>query len=262
MAQRLFMLFLTMLVCMSCEHNGEVPLSIAILNWNQGYLNGGKIHSDTTVLSYEDVSVLLNVITDDFRCDVCFFTEYLSELEGRRNKIQENLFPKEYKYRYNLNAEFRNMCIVSKYPFTVYAETLDSGYRYLRGIISVGKHNIDYALLHLSPGLNSVERHGERVKDISNIIEYYNAASKVIIVGDFNTPKVFVEEELGLFLDAGYDVANGGYNDIIPTWESDPNDNIIVKGLKLQDFQVGTDNGYSDHKTCRANIVLDNIQVN
>lgn len=259
MPQRFFMLFLTMLVCMSCMHDEEVSQSISILNWNQGYLNKGIVQSDFTSIPCDNLSTLLNEITNGYQSDICFFTEYLSDLGGCRNKIQENLFPKEYKYRYNLNVEFRNMCIVSKYPFTVYAETLDSGYCYLRGIISVGKHNIDYALLHLSPGLNSVERHCERVKDIANIIEYYKVANKVIIIGDLNTPEVFAKKELGLFLEAGYDVANGGYNEIIPTWESDPNDNIIVKGLGLQDFQVGTDNGYSDHKVCRANIVLGNI---
>ena len=34
---------------------------------------------------------------------------------------------------------------------------------------------------------------------------------------------------------------------------------LVSEKLGLQDFQVGTDNGYSDHKVCRANIVLGNI---
>lgn len=100
-----------------------------------------------------------------------------------------------------------------------------------------------------------------RALQIAELIAAFADYKRVIICGDFNTQSI---SEFEPFTEAGYDMANGDMwgveytyvgNSVSPA-EDYPLDNIVVKGLKINNPRYPYDTDATDHKAVVADVYL------
>ena len=100
-----------------------------------------------------------------------------------------------------------------------------------------------------------------RALQIAELIEYFKDEQHVIISGDFNARDI---AEYAPFTEAGYDMANGDMWGVVFTYIGNsvsqavdvPNDNLMVKGLKINNPRYPYNIDATDHKAVVADVYI------
>lgn len=258
MCKKFFLVLFVFVYCLTigCSDSILAPfpyrLPISIMIWNQGLFNyGSGTLSDNSSIEPDIETIKNYIISND--CDICFFTEYASYLDQEQSMPSEILYKDKYFYRYHAGGGYESKGVVSKIPFSAsYHSLTTSGRSYVIGCFYLNEELIHYVLIHLMPGLDREVSHYARLKELQEILSMFEDDDRVIVVGDFNTPQKFMSQELEVLHNNGFIVGNGSTFGTYPTWQNDPNDNIAVKNLMIEDFWVDQQLLRSDHKMCKA----------
>lgn len=174
--------------------------------------------------------------------------------EGRKN-VYDHLFKGYFRYGYNLESGASLPRIYSKYKLTDmeyidvdYAAGVGGGRRPLAVKATIKGEEIYVIACHPEAGAEVYE--SSRVPYFNAIVDFAKDKEKVIVAGDLNTDTNDFKTELDCFVEAGFTLGNFGDFGTHKTYRFGDSalwlDNIIVKGLKMRNFTVGTEE-YSDH---------------
>lgn len=178
--------------------------------------------------------------------------------------VYENLFKRFFPYAYNLTSGASGPRIYSKYPLSnieyIVVDYGDGsiGRRPLTAKIEVGGKEIYIVACHPEAGSNVYET--KRVPYFNAIAEWAKNKENVIIAGDLNTDSTDYVSELNVFKN-DFTFGNFGEFGTFQTYRFGPLpsdkylDNILVKGLEMKNFWVGTET-YSDHFPIYSEIYL------
>ena len=242
--------------------NKKSTASIVLATWNIGHFsNGSKAETQIKENQYASkLSDYIKIIYDDLNSEILCLNEYSTVFcrTSSKDYLTSSTILDRYKYHfvgeqlgYNCNAIFSNKKIkqVEKKDFECSIPYLGKNpkaaqHYYLECELSLGKTKAKLVCVHL------ISREPELCyAQMLELIEKYKDYEKVIMCGDWNAL------DFSIFRRSGYVMANDGSLKTYPL-KSYPLDNIIVKGLKIDDVKmVKTD--LSDHNplVCRLSLL-------
>ena len=163
-------------------------------------------------------------------------------------------------YNYKGLGAFYSINNVQKVLYT--DDTYNHPY-FLVGEILIKGKNILLASIHFDWADNS-----RRIKQIQQVIDYADNYDYAVIMGDTNcedrvdgqwvTPGgLTYETDWAYFTNAGYSMANNGYFGLFNTYipDSDPLDNIFVKGFNIKNAYIKQKEWMNDHCMLVADLV-------
>ena len=244
--------------------------------WNIGLLNYGVPVDGRWGIPDDQVAEKLpgvkNIITE-LNGDITFICEYSNHVD-RSYTIDsyDTIFKHFYPYRYIVGEPW--MSVFSKYKLFVKMERnaielIDAdiypydlnGRPIVYGYIIVGGQKVGIMCCHLSP--YSSDR---RIKEATRICTLMAEYDRCIIAGDLNSDPGAegFERDMRPFRDAGYEFANGGYwgykNTYNPNYPPERGggqmyiDNILTRGIVIDNYTVGNDMSVSDHLPVRSEL--------
>ncbi len=242
----------------------EGKTRIKVLSYNIRCLRGGEQDAGYEPLTsaemnktVADFSALLDREDPDIFI-VCenrmFFDAKATDSEGGTKNVYDHLFKGYFRYGYNLESGASLPRIYSKYKLTdmeyidvAYEPGAGGGRRPLSVKATVDGEEIYIIACHPEAGKEVYE--SSRKPYFEAVAEYCKDKEKVIIGGDLNTDTDDFKAELSLFTEE-FTLGNFGEFGTHKTYRFGESalwlDNIIVKGLKMRNFTVGTDE-LSDH---------------
>lgn len=239
----------------------EGKTKIKVMSYNIRCLRGGESNAGYEPLSSAETDTVINnfsALLDREEPDifiVCenrmFFDAKATETEVGTKNVYDYLFKGYFRYGYNMESGASLPRIYSKYKLTdmQYIDLPDaSGRRPLVAKINVDGEDIYVIACHPEAGADVYET--KRAPYFSAIVEFAKDKEKVIIAGDLNTDTEDFKSELDGFKNAGFTLGNFGEFGTHKTYRFGDSelwlDNIMVKGLKMRNFKVGTEE-FSDH---------------
>ena len=243
----------------------EGKTKIRVMSYNIRCLRGGESGAGYDPLSESqmnktkaDFAALLEREDPDIFI-VCenrmYFDAPATSAEGGKKNVYDFFFKEYFRYGYNLESGASLPRIYSKYKLydmeyidVAYAPGVGGGRRPLSVKVKVGGEEICVIACHPEAGPEVYET--SRKPYFEAIINYCKDKEKVIIGGDLNTDTADFKAELDGFKD-DFTLGNFGEFGTFRTYrygkeEEQYLDNILVKGLKMRNFRVGTDE-LSDH---------------
>lgn len=242
----------------------EGKTRIKVMSYNIRCLRGGEKSAGYDPLSESqmnktkaDFAALLEREDPDIFI-VCenrmFFDTKATESEGGKKNVYDFFFKEYFRYGYNLESGASLPRVYSKYKLydmeyidVAYEPGVGGGRRPLSVKVKVGGEEICVIACHPEAGPEVYET--SRKPYFEAIINYCKDKEKVIIGGDLNTDTADFKAELDGFKD-DFTLGNFGEFGTLQTYRFGESalwiDNIIVKGLKMRNFKVGTDE-LSDH---------------
>lgn len=183
-----------------------------------------------------------------------FFDAKATETKGGTKNVYDHLFKGYFRYGYNLESGASLPRIYSKYKFLSteyidvnYAPGVGGGRRPLAVKIKVNDEEIYVIACHPEAGAEVYET--SRKPYFDAIAEFCKDKENVIIAGDLNTDTKDFKAELDCFKE-DFTFGNFGEFGTHQTYRLGESelwlDNILVKGLKMRNFRVGTEE-FSDH---------------
>lgn len=125
-------------------------------------------------------------------------------------------------------------------------------YYYVRATVKIDGKPVTLILTHLAFDMN-LDPDTLNEAQIAELVEALKKEERVIIIGDFNCRRF---DSFRIFEAAGYTLANDGSVDTCPiASQNHALDNIIVKGLKVENFKAYPTT-LSDHYAVSADISL------
>ena len=243
----------------------EGKTRIKVLSYNIRCLRGGESGAGYDPLTESQTAETIKNFSDFLDREapdifiVCenrmFFDAKATAADGGTKNVYDHLFKGYFRYGYNLESGASLPRIYSKYKFLAqeyidvdYAPGVGGGRRPLSVKIKVDDKEIYVIACHPEAGAEVYE--ASRKPYFDAIAEYCKDKENVIIAGDLNTDSELREKELDV-LKEGFAFGNFGEFGTFRTYrygkaEEQFLDNIIVKGLKMRNFKVGTEE-YSDH---------------
>lgn len=169
------------------------------------------------------------------------------------------------QHGYQWNAQFWNgyKCLSAN---TVSYPQHDQGVYYVASRLKVAGKEVVFVSTHLDWTTFKPGHENDRKSQMQKLIDDFRDEPHVVIAGDFNVGirspgKKSLDNpiEYKVFADAGYTLGNDGRHKTCPAGRLDPEngrslDNIIVKGLELEDFRVFDRPDLSDHALVRARL--------
>lgn len=243
----------------------EGKTRIKVMSYNIRCLRGGEsgagydaMNATQMEKTIADFSALLEREDPDIFI-VCenrmFFDAPATSADGGKKNVYDFFFKEYFRYGYNLESGASLPRIYSKYKLTdmeyidvAYAPGVGGGRRPLSVKVNVGDEEIYVIACHPEAGPEVYE--GSRKPYFEAIVNYCKDKENVIIGGDLNTDSELRGGELDGFKD-DFTLGNFGEFGTFRTYrygkeEEQYLDNIMVKGLKMRNFIVGTDE-LSDH---------------
>ena len=243
----------------------EGKTKIKVMSYNIRCLRGGESGAGyeplTTAQMNETIanfSALLDREDPDIFI-VCenrmYFDAKATESEGGTKNVYDFFFKEYFRYAYNLESGASLPRIYSKYKLTdmeyidvVYESGAGGGRRPLSVKVTVDGEEIYVVACHPEAGPEVYE--ASRKPYFAAIADYCKDKKNVIIGGDLNTDTADFKAELAVFGDE-FTLGNFGEFGTFKTYrygkeEEQFLDNILVKGLTMRNFTVGTDT-LSDH---------------
>lgn len=242
----------------------EGKTRIKVMSYNIRCLRGGESGAGYDPLTdsqmkqtIADFSALLDREKPDIFI-VCenrmFFDATATSSEGGKKNVYDHLFKDYFRYAYNLETGASLPRVYSKYKITdmeyidvAYEPGAGGGRKPLSVKINVGGEDIYVIACHPEAGAEVYE--SSRKPYFEAIVNYCKDKENVIIGGDLNTDTDDFKAELDGFKD-DFTLGNFGEFGTHKTYRFGETalwlDNIIVKGLKMRNFRVGTDE-LSDH---------------
>lgn len=230
--------------------------SLTIAHWNIGHFANGK-SSDTAITSEnysEKRSQYISVI-DSLNADIFGVCEYNPNFDQDGNRTRDAIFYQyNYasigpKYSYNCNAIFSKDIPLENGGKTYFSRHKQN--RYIQSAeIRVNEKVITFIETHLdwNQGQDGSEC---RKSQIQELIDMTRDLEYVIICADFNISDT---SEYNPFKEAGFSLAN--YDESSESYTNSLIDNIVVKGLKIQNYKIPPHSGLSDHNILKCCISL------
>ena len=151
------------------------------------------------------------------------------------------------KYQYNCNAIFTKGIPIYNEKYVSFSHYVQHRY-YTSVDLYINNHCIKFVETHLDWNQNE-NGATYRESQIKEIINHFQKDKYVILCGDFNNS--YGIEEYDPFIQAGYEMANGGkYGSFFTYRAKDPSDiidNIFVKGLDIKKVESFCEPNLSDH---------------
>lgn len=242
---------------------GMMP-KLKLLSYNIRCLRGGESGAGYDALTTEQITTTLSNFKSLFQklkpdvfvvCeDRTFFDTTAFATTGGTRSVYTELFEHYFPYRYNQSTGANEPHIYSKYPFV---ETLRIPVEYGQSAttskqppaVKINVEGFDIWVVGLHPAADASAYETDRVPYFNAVVDFAEDKNCVIACGDFNTDTSTPEDELEVFTDAGMELGNMGYFGKFATYRYGTAvylDNIVTKGMTLNDFTVG-DETYSDH---------------
>ena len=256
---------LLMTILSSCEasenESNNAPIisyrdSLIIAHWNIGHFANGK--NDNTAITSENYSEkrsqYISVI-DSLNADIFGVCEYNPNFDQDGNNARDAIFyTYDYvsigpKHSYNCNALFSKDIPLENENRRLFSRYVQS--RYVQSVeIKVNDRVITIIETHLdwNQGKDGAEC---RKNQIQELIDMTRDLDFVIICADYNVANT---SEYNPFIDAGFSLAN--YDESNGSYTNSLIDNIIVKGLKIQSYEILPHSGLSDHNILKCCISL------
>ena len=226
--------------------------TLKIAQWNVGLFNKGLSIGTPDAELDSTIASLKKVLTEE-NADIFIANEYVSELnKGDEGKplvdAYETLLKQFYPYKFNGGYYIG---IFSKYPISAENITLQtgSGRTFVKGVVIIDNSPVGFVACHSTP-YSAEDRKSENAEFVAAMSEFDAA----FVAGDMNTGNNDEDatsqmQQVQPFTDAGYTLGNRGYWGEIPTYPSTKQalDNIIVKGMTLDNYVVLEDKAVSDH---------------
>ncbi|MBO7217960.1 MAG: DUF4832 domain-containing protein, partial [Clostridia bacterium] len=256
----------------------KAPTTLKVMSYNIRCLRGGDSNAGYDPLTgAETAETIANfrMLLSRERPDVMIVCENrmnfdgsaTSTDEGSRN-VYDNIFKIYFPYAYNLDTGASLPRIYSKYPLSNieyisvnYASGNGGGRRPLAASINVNGEDIYIVAGHPTAGAEVYET--DRVPYFEAIANFAKNKENVIIAGDLNTDTPDFAAELDIFKNGGFTLGNFGEFGTFQTFRYGDTDkyldNILVKGLEMKNFWVGTET-YSDHFPIYSEIYLPTVE--
>lgn len=226
--------------------------SLKIAQWNVGLFNKGLSVGTPDAELDSTIASLKKVLTEE-NADIFIANEYIPQInKGDEGKplvdTYETLLKQFYPYRFSGGYYIG---IFSKYPIVAENITLQtgSGRTYVKGVVMIENNPVGFVACHSTP-YSAEDRKLENAEFVDALSNYDIA----FIAGDMNTGNnnedaASQQQQIQPFIDDGYILGNRGYWGEIPTYPSTQQalDNIIVKGMTLDNYVVLEDKSVSDH---------------
>ena len=247
--------------CISIPHD-----TITVAHWNIGHFALGKSANTTIPASdAEKMAKNYHIMLDSMNIDILGLCEYNPTFSTGGEKA-EDMIVENYlysyigkKYSYNCNAIFSKGELKETKEY-LFPDRVQTRY-YVKTIININGIDVTFVETHLdwNQGANGASY---RKKQIEHIVENFKDSSHIIICADFNTSNL---NEFQPFLDAGFNLSNGGEKGTLNTYPANkptsPIDNIIVKGFTILDIKVRGDEKLSDHLLVKCMLKLDKQEL-
>lgn len=234
--------------------------NMRVSEWNIGYWNNGVKHQEGNQYGVPNAEVdtylpRVKSLLTKICSEILVITEWVTYFDQNYTMDSYNTLLKQfYPYKYTDRGD-NKPAIFSKYPFVGSVGTFIHGGEYSKGVLTINGKEIIIVALHLTSAADGVSI---RTQNCQDIVDEYADAPYVIVTGDFNNYPNDNQAELQPFVTAGWNLGNCGYwgklNTYNPNYPQDPGewyiDNVITKGLNIDDFIVVTDDeraGVSDH---------------
>lgn len=226
--------------------------SLKIAQWNVGLFNRGVSIGTPDAELDATIESLKKVMTEE-NADIFIANEYVPQINnGDEGKplvdTYETLLKQFYPYRFSGGYYIG---IFSKYPIVAENITLQtgSGRTFVKGVVMIDNLPVGFVACHSTP-FSAEDRKSENAEFVAAMSEF----SAAFVAGDMNTGNNDEDatsqmQQIQPFIDAGYTLGNRGYWGEIPTYPSTKQalDNIIVKGMTLDNYVVLEDKSVSDH---------------
>ena len=197
--------------------------------------------------------------------DRTFFDTGCFETSGGTKSVYDLMFKKHFPYAYHTAGGANWPHIYSKYPLkditrldVAYGTGISDSRKPTLATVTV--EGVDINIVACHPISDEVYANTNRADYFKSVVEYVKNKEYVIIAGDMNTDSADPAKEYKPFKDAGLTLGNFGTFGEFVTYRFGTSknkiDNIIVKGLKMKNFWVGTED-YSDHFPVYSEIYLD-----
>lgn len=210
-----------------------------------------------SLLSREKPDLL--IVTEDRT----YFDTGCFETSGGEKSVWELMFSKHFDYAYHTAGGANWPHIYSNYELkdisridVAYTDTSDSR---KPTVATITVDGTDITVIGCHPISGAEYADTNRVEYFEAIANYCENKDYVIIAGDMNTDSADPKSEYKPFVDAGMTLGNFGEFGEYVTYRfgdtANKIDNIIVKGLEMKNFWVGTEE-YSDHLPIYSEIYL------
>lgn len=237
---------------------GAEKLTLRLAQWNMGYMNMGNSPSGMAdsemTLRIPEVKQILTKLN----ADILFVNENSVRVnQGNEGKAilqtYETFMQQFFPYRF-VGGE--SMAIYSKFPIVCKELTLSVGTG--RKYIKVEWDIVGLLLIHSSPYSDE-----DRLAENQEFVDVMSNYQYAVIAGDFNTGNNregadSENAQISIFKNGGYVLGNRGYWGNKVTYPSTEQvlDNIIAKGMNIDNYEVLDNASVSDHLPTFADISL------
>ena len=245
--------------------------NINVLEYNVRNYLGATAPDSSDPLTQEQIDYILpkmKEVLSKYKPDIMvacedqrtYFDGSIGDATGTKQiPVFETLYKNFFPYYYRPNYQnYGGPTIYSKYPFLELGDILPD-YGEL-----TSRRKISYAIIpFINNDLCVIGCHAEagggsdayelRKAYFEAIIDKALQYNYVIIAGDTN---ILQDNELEIFIENGFNLGNWGYFGFNKTYvpQNYGLDNIITKGFTINNFDVSTDQVYSDHYPCFSKV--------
>ena len=222
--------------------------------WNCGLYNAGVTPYGIPNDQLDEKLLEVRNLITQIGADILIINEYVEYIDRNQTmKAYDAVYSQFYPYYTRIGYY---IAILSKFPIS--GKSLPSNGSEEYRTFYVGDVNINGDVVRLCGVHFSPFSSADRIAEAEQMSSYMNGFDRCILVGDLNTSNDVTEAdaEMKPFRDAGLTIGNRGYWGAKVTY---PNgnykiDNIITKGIHINNFNVIEETSVSDHYPIVSNI--------
>lgn len=221
--------------------SSAAPFRFRYLSWNIGhYAKGNASESRITSETYEQAKRDFRTLLHNQAADVCGICEFSSIFYPTTQETAKDAIFAQYKYSEEgiRTGGYEGIAFFGGFPMADKQEWTWGSLRNMSVRINAGGKSIILCEVHIP--WNDRTAHANA---IAYVLDKFKDEPYVVIAGDFNLYADEEMDDLQLFIDEGYQVANWGYmGKILTSYNNIINsnylDNIAVKGGSIVHTQV------------------------
>lgn len=223
------------------EKGTPSPFRFRYLSWNIGHFaKGNATESAITSSTYEQAKKDFRTLLHNQAADFCGICEFSSIFYPTTQETAKDAIFSQYKYSEegSRSGGYEGIAFFGGFPMTDKQEWAWGGLRNMSVRVKAGGKSIILCEVHIPWSDRTAHANA-----IAYVLDKFKDEPYVVIAGDFNLYADEEMDDLQLFIDEGYQVANWGYmGKILTSYNNVVNsnylDNIAVKGGSIVHTQV------------------------